>query len=137
MCFFSILLDKLKKYNAKILFLDIFKTNFDNSDFLVEEFLEGDYRKFNSNQFFINTDETKILNDFSLWTYEFTGHKLMVVDLQGIQRVKGGKKYFYLTDPAINSIDLSFGATDMGEQGMMGCLYTFSLSRNDLNSKYN
>ncbi len=61
----------------------------------------------------------------------------MVVDLQGVQRVKEGKTFFYLTDPAINSINRSFGATDMGEQGILGCLYTFSLSKNDLNSKYN
>jgi hypothetical protein len=117
--------------------LDIYKASFENSDFLVEDFLDGEYRKFNSNQFLINTKSTEILNDFSLWTYQFTERKLMVVDLQGvIKHDEKRKTCFYLTDPAINSINRSFGATDMGEQGIMGCIYTLSLSRHDLNSKY-
>jgi hypothetical protein len=128
---------KEKRHDAKIKFLDIYKTNLDDSDFLVEKFLDGEYRKFNSNQFLINTKSTEILNDFSLWTYKFTEQKLMVVDLQGVIKLdKEGKTCFCLTDPAINSINRSFGATDMGEQGIMGCIYTSSLSRHDLNSNY-
>ena len=124
-----------KKHDAEIIFLSIYTIKFDNSDFLVEVFLDGEYRKFNSNQFLINTKSTEILNDFSLWTYKFTEQKLMVVDLQGVIKIdKKGKNFFFLTDPAINSINRSFGATDMGEQGIMGCIYTLSLSRHDLNS---
>ncbi len=114
----------------------MFKACFLKSVFLVEDFLKGDYRKFNSNQFMINTNTNEVLNDFSLWTYYKTQHQLMVVDLQGVKQVKDGKTYFYLTDPAINSVERIFGPTDMGEQGIMGCIYTFSLSRNNPKGKF-
>jgi len=53
------------------------------------------------------------LGSFTRWTYETTGHYLMVSDLQGIEV----DEKFVLTDPAILSRDLMrFGCTNLGPQ---------------------
>lgn len=127
-----------KKESVEIRFIDICKVSFDDQNYLCEVFLQGDYRKFNSNQFLINTESNQtdqILNDFSIWTLSETGEKLMVVDLQGVKKTSNGKTVYYLTDPAINSIQKIFGSTDMGKTGIMGCLYTYSLTKKDLKGK--
>ena len=75
------------------------------SVFYTMEEIFPEYRKFNkynSNFGYVNKDEfASTLNAFSHWTYDQTGHYLMVVDLQGIQH--GGQ--YYLTDPAIHCKD--------------------------------
>jgi hypothetical protein len=84
---------------------------------LVEEFYDGEFQKFTSNEFLLEgaqyTDEELALIEFSHWSHEWTGHNLMVVDLQGF---KNGNQ-FYLTDPAIHSKKNLFGKTDLGSNG--------------------
>ncbi len=117
--------------------INAYKVCFNEETFIVEKFLEGNYKKFCSNQFLINSayDESdKILNNFSLWTYSKTDCKLMIVDHQGVKEVNNNTTIYYLTDPAINSVERCFGNTDMGEQGIMSCLYTYSLTKGDKNN---
>ncbi len=46
-------------------------------------FPDYEFKKFNSNFGFVNKlDFTSTLNAFSHWTYDYTNHYLMVVDLQ-------------------------------------------------------
>ena len=79
----------------------------------IEPFLDGYYQKFNSNGGFENRAQ-KVMQTFTHWTWQISGGKFMVADLQGIQL---GKKY-YLTDPAIHSIEQLYGPTDLGACGM-------------------
>ena len=53
----------------------------------------------------------------------------MVVDHQGVKEMNSNKTIYYLTDPAINSFERCFGNTDMGEQGILSCLYSYSLTK--------
>ena len=61
-----------------------------------EHFIEGDYMKYNSNSGFINNEFCrKTPQAFSHFTFERSGHELMVVDIQGV-----GDLY---TDPQIHT----------------------------------
>ncbi|CAI4220892.1 unnamed protein product [Auanema sp. JU1783] len=61
-----------------------------------------------------------ILMTFSHWTYQVSGAKLMVVDLQGIVTTdEKGQKKVILTDPAIHCVDNTrFGPMNHGAGGM-------------------
>jgi len=63
---------------------------------------------------------------FSHFTWDYT-KKLMVLDIQGVlvENPHGGGM-FYLTDPAISSVDKSFGATDLGQQAINNFLESHS-----------
>ena len=72
--------------------------------------------KYNSNFGYVNrNDFAGTLNAFSHWTYDYTGHYLMVVDLQGIQH---GFNQYVLTDPAVHCREPRFGSTNLGRVGM-------------------
>ena len=63
---------------------------------VTEHFIEGDYMKYNSNSGFINNEFCrKTPQAFSHFTFERSGHELMVVDIQGV-----GDLY---TDPQIHT----------------------------------
>lgn len=84
---------------------------------LIEPYLTGSYIKFSDNQGFESKDfgtRPNILYAFSHWTYEKSGHTLLVSDLQGTDN----EDHFMLTDPAIHSGDKKFGLTDLSYAGM-------------------
>jgi hypothetical protein len=104
---------------------------------LVERFLQGKFVKFNSNNgFVLNSRDcdgatidlvigevllTDFVQAFSHWVYEFTDHKMIVCDLQGILDMEGRWPIFRLTDPAICSKrkkEKRYGKTDLGLQGV-------------------
>jgi len=62
-----------------------------------------------------NSEILLLAQSFSHFTYEYTKHKLMVVDVQG---AKVGDQYL-LTDPVIHSIQIEkFSPTNLGNKGM-------------------
>lgn len=66
----------------------------------VENFIEGHYVKYNSNSGFVLEDEAQAIRRqtpqaFSHFTFERSGHEIMVVDIQGV-----GDLY---TDPQIHT----------------------------------
>jgi len=78
----------------------------------VEHFIEGDYMKYNSNSGFVdNTACRQTPQAFSHFTFERSGHELIVVDIQGV-----GDLY---TDPQIHTADgLQYGDGNLGVKGM-------------------
>ncbi|KAI6204775.1 hypothetical protein M3Y94_00715800 [Aphelenchoides besseyi] len=98
-----------------------------------EQLLGADahYIRFTNNYEFImketDVDDNDISLDllhfvvcFSHWTYEVTGGKLMVVDLQGKMKPNSkGRPTMLLTDPSIHSNDRTrFGAMNLSHAGM-------------------
>lgn len=79
----------------------------------IEPFLHGEFEKFNSNCGFEDSSAA-VLNAFSHWTWQVSGHKFLVCDLQGVHT---GRNYL-LTDSCIHSVDGRFGMTDLGVVGM-------------------
>ncbi|XP_067943994.1 eukaryotic elongation factor 2 kinase-like isoform X2 [Watersipora subatra] len=81
--------------------------------FHLEHFIEGEYIKYNSNSGFV--EDTKQCRHtpqaFSHFTFERSGHELIVVDIQGV-----GDLY---TDPQIHTMDgLQYGDGNLGTKGM-------------------
>lgn len=77
----------------------------------VEPFLEGEFIKFSSNAGFESSNiNASIPVAFSHYSWLYFKGKMAVLDVQGVIR---NQKY-YLTDPAVQSIDLRFGSTDLG-----------------------
>ena len=58
------------------------------------------------------------MHAFSHWTWAATGHRLVVVDVQGVRDESTGR--YMLTDPAIHcAIDpLRFTGTNLGKRGI-------------------
>lgn len=107
------------RYVASQLFIDgaTSSTASCTTCFSIEELLEGNFEKWNSNAGFVkNTPEAMLPNAFSHFTYNVSEGKLMVLDLQGTQ---DGDAYI-LTDPAVQTIrDISFqNPTNVGEPAM-------------------
>lgn len=78
----------------------------------LEHFIEGEYIKYNSNSGYIN-DKTlrRTPQAFSHFTFERSGHELIVVDIQGV-----GDLY---TDPQIHSASgHDYGDGNLGTRGM-------------------
>lgn len=81
--------------------------------FHLEHFIEGKYIKYNSNSGFVLQDETLRCTPqaFSHFTFERSGHQLIVVDIQGV-----GDLY---TDPQIHTVDgQGYGDANLGARGM-------------------
>ena len=84
---------------------------------MVEDFLEGDFQKYISNSGWVKPrcfSEYPSMPAFAHWSWVHTGGSLMVSDLQG---VRYDSKYV-LTDPAILSLEGSYGSTDLSLVGM-------------------
>lgn len=79
----------------------------------IEPFLHGEFEKFNSNGGF-EDNTAAVLNTFSHWTWQVSGHRYLVCDLQGVDL----PRKYVLTDPCIHSVDGRFGMTDLGVVGM-------------------
>ncbi|XP_057214603.1 eukaryotic elongation factor 2 kinase isoform X1 [Triplophysa rosa] len=78
----------------------------------LEHYIEGKYTKYNSNSGFVRDDNIRLTPQaFSHFTFERSGHQLIVVDIQGV-----GDLY---TDPQIHSEKgTDFGDGNLGVRGM-------------------
>ncbi|KAL4240978.1 Eukaryotic elongation factor 2 kinase [Mactra antiquata] len=88
-----------------------------------EHYIEGDYIKYNSNSGFVEEHLRFTPQAFSHFTFERSGHQLIVVDIQGV-----GDLY---TDPQIHTIDgKEYGDGNLGAKGM--ALFFYSHTCNDI-----
>jgi vacuole morphology and inheritance protein 14 len=91
------------------------QTNSKFNLYAVENYIDGDYEKYNNNAGWINSnlnESALIANAFTHFTWQITKGYLMVVDLQGVSGV--------LTDPQIHCLDSKkFGSGNLGYYGMM------------------
>ncbi|XP_063748492.1 eukaryotic elongation factor 2 kinase isoform X5 [Eleginops maclovinus] len=80
--------------------------------FHLEHYIEGKYIKYNSNSGFVRDDNIRLTPQaFSHFTFERSGHQLIVVDIQGV-----GDLY---TDPQIHTDQgTDFGDGNLGVRGM-------------------
>ncbi|XP_075686341.1 eukaryotic elongation factor 2 kinase isoform X1 [Rhinoderma darwinii] len=80
--------------------------------FHLEHYIEGKYIKYNSNSGFVRDDNIRLTPQaFSHFTFERSGHQLIVVDIQGV-----GDLY---TDPQIHTeCGTDFGDGNLGVRGM-------------------
>lgn len=77
----------------------------------IERFMEGEYRKYNSNSGFVDDQLRNTPHAFSHFTFERSGHRLLVVDIQGV-----GDLY---TDPQIHTSDgVGYSDGNLGPRGM-------------------
>jgi len=79
----------------------------------IEHYIEGEYVKYNSNSGFVDHGQQcrQTPQAFSHFTFERSGHELMVVDVQGV-----GDLY---TDPQIHTADGDdYGDGNLGTRGM-------------------
>eukprot|EP01012_Entosiphon_sulcatum_P032617 TRINITY_DN41461_c0_g1_i1.p1 TRINITY_DN41461_c0_g1~~TRINITY_DN41461_c0_g1_i1.p1 ORF type:complete len:508 (+),score=65.08 TRINITY_DN41461_c0_g1_i1:34-1557(+) len=75
----------------------------------VEPYMDGKYKKYNNNYGW--ADDRNTPQAFSHFTHEYTKHKLMVVDIQGVDDM--------YTDPQIHTHDKQgFGAGNVGPEGI-------------------
>ncbi|CAE7626585.1 ak1 [Symbiodinium sp. KB8] len=92
----------------------------EKSYFVAEQYLEGDFVKFNSNNGYVNETHpsSELMQAFSHYTFVKSRGKLLVVDLQGAV----DNNCLMLTDPQVlsraKSKDRVFGAGDLGFDGM-------------------
>jgi Alpha-kinase family len=104
---------------------------------LVEEFLQGKFIKYSSNNGFVRNPKGSptiqipsgevyledFLQAFSHWVYFSSQQKILICDLQGKLDMEGVRPMFVLTDPCICSKrekgeDRLFGLSDMGIWGI-------------------
>ena len=88
-----------------------------NEYVIVEDFISGNFKKWCNNYGFISQEarSTAItMPAFMHWSWVHTGGEMMVADLQGVRTDDG----YTLTDPVILSTSGTYGATDMGIEGM-------------------
>ncbi|XP_071796451.1 eukaryotic elongation factor 2 kinase-like isoform X2 [Asterias amurensis] len=80
--------------------------------FHLENFIEGHYIKYNSNSGYVSDEKTRLTPQaFSHFTFERSGHKLIVVDIQGV-----GDLY---TDPQIHTATgTEYNEGNLGTRGM-------------------
>ena len=91
---------------------------------LAQEYLSGDYVKYNNNYGWVNntkemrTEANDIAQAFSHFTFEESKGSLIVVDIQGTVNKDGDLE---ITDPAIHTEFYSkrFGATNLGKLGIV------------------
>lgn len=93
--------------------------------FLLEQEIKGTFQKFNSNSGWTCGDP--VTDAFSHWSWVKT-HSVVVCDLQGVREPRkptygACERYYYLTDPAINSSNKCFGVSDMGIAGIHTFFY--------------
>jgi hypothetical protein len=82
----------------------------------VERFISGPYRKHNNNFGFVNEDERNTPQAFSHFSYEASGHSLLLCDIQGVADM--------YTDPQIHTVagedkkERPFGKGNLGQKGI-------------------
>ncbi|GFU35551.1 hypothetical protein NPIL_419491 [Nephila pilipes] len=84
----------------------------------IEHYIEGEYIKYNSNSGFISCEKMRLTPQaFSHFTFERSGHELIVVDIQGV-----GDLY---TDPQIHTASgMGYGDGNLGTRGMALFFYS-------------
>ncbi|ESO01491.1 hypothetical protein HELRODRAFT_149307, partial [Helobdella robusta] len=83
----------------------------DRPFFHLEHYIHGDYIKYNSNSGFVEESLRMTPQAFSHFTFEHSGHRLIVVDIQGVGDL--------WTDPQIHTDDgLKYGDGNLGTRGM-------------------
>jgi hypothetical protein len=80
--------------------------------------LKEEYIKWCNNLAYVNPAEfSATLLAFAHWSYEYSGHYLLLCDIQGVDVASG----FVLTDPCLHCVDEKrFGDTNLGKAGMEG-----------------
>nr|CAB3240932.1 eukaryotic elongation factor 2 kinase [Phallusia mammillata] len=80
--------------------------------FHLENYIEGDYVKYNSNSGFVHDDDARATPQaFSHFTFECSQHRLIVVDIQGVGDL--------WTDPQIHTYKgTEYGDGNLGTKGM-------------------
>lgn len=80
--------------------------------FHVEHYIEGSYVKYNSNSGYVSSSNARMTpHAFSHFTFERSGHELIVVDVQGV-----GDLY---TDPQVHTASgTDYGDGNLGTRGM-------------------
>nr|XP_033819325.1 eukaryotic elongation factor 2 kinase isoform X3 [Geotrypetes seraphini] len=91
--------------------------------FHLEHYIEGKYIKYNSNSGFVRDDNIRLTPQaFSHFTFERSGHQLIVVDIQGV-----GDLY---TDPQIHTDrGTDFGDGNLGVRGMALFFHSHACNR--------
>ncbi|KAM9305782.1 eukaryotic elongation factor 2 kinase [Gastrophryne carolinensis] len=91
--------------------------------FHLEHYIEGKYIKYNSNSGFVRDDNIRLTPQaFSHFTFERSGHQLIVVDIQGV-----GDLY---TDPQIHTeCGTDFGDGNLGVRGMALFFYSHACNK--------
>ncbi|XP_041435179.1 eukaryotic elongation factor 2 kinase-like isoform X1 [Xenopus laevis] len=91
--------------------------------FHLEHYIEGKYIKYNSNSGFVRDDNIRLTPQaFSHFTFERSGHQLIVVDIQGV-----GDLY---TDPQIHTESgTDFGDGNLGVRGMALFFHSHACNR--------
>ncbi|XP_072453987.1 eukaryotic elongation factor 2 kinase isoform X3 [Notamacropus eugenii] len=99
------------------------KDRADKALFHLEHYIEGKYIKYNSNSGFVRDDNIRLTPQaFSHFTFERSGHQLIVVDIQGV-----GDLY---TDPQIHTETGSdFGDGNLGVRGMALFFHSHACNR--------
>lgn len=88
-----------------------------------EHYMQGNYIKYNSNSGFVDPCLRNTPQAFSHFTFERSGHQLIIVDIQGV-----GDLY---TDPQIHTIEGNeYGDGNLGAKGM--ALFFYSHECNDI-----
>ena len=95
----------------------------DGELFIVEQMIEGEFEKFNSNTGW--SSGYSLPDALSHWTWVYTGGHILLCDLQGHRGRPGGPTwrgstdYYMFTDPALMSLRAGqFGCTDLGAEGI-------------------
>eukprot|EP00040_Diaphanoeca_grandis_P026536 m.148848 g.148848 ORF g.148848 m.148848 type:complete len:605 (-) comp30625_c0_seq2:373-2187(-) len=106
---------------TKIKFLDCWLMQLEDGFVFVEQKLQGEYTKWNSNNGKVKNlnSTTEVLQAFSHYTHHESGGTKLVCDLQGVYNAE--ENTFSLVDPVIHSTGGSqgrFGKTDLGQEGM-------------------
>lgn len=114
-------LKEKRKLNVEkgISFIDTFIFKDNQSFYLLEPYLGTEFKKFTNNAFYF--DETYDIDiqtviAFSHWTFEYTNHRYMVTDLQGVGMV--------LTDSTLNTMSHYF--PEIGDLGPTGIASFFA-----------
>lgn len=116
-CYCAADFNKLVKIPNKINFVcpylsvDILKKEIS----LIEPYLNGEFIKFSNNYGYENPDFSAYIPAFSHYSWIKYKGRMVINDVQGI--FKDSK--YYLTDPAIQSIENKFGGSDLGVLGIL------------------
>jgi len=95
----------------------------DQAFYHLENFIEGDYVKYNSNSGYVLDDDARYTPQaFSHFTFECSHHKLIVVDIQGVGDL--------WTDPQIHTYKgTEYGSGNLGTRGMALFFYSHKCNK--------
>lgn len=121
--------NKMRRYASEIQFAEIGVMQVTVQDkprfFTYEQYLgESNYTKFNTNFHYIPEQEdddqfSKSCQAFSHYSWEMSGKKLVICDLQGVKLAPEFGCRVILTDPAIHTTNvLCHGSTNLGQRGI-------------------